>query len=102
MGAISIREAAELLGVSYGTAYAHRLELGFFRVGAAWRIWPEQLKNIPAYNGNRPAPADKEKLCQSVSAETSTGLISAYQAEKELDALLARATERKRRNTTIR
>jgi hypothetical protein len=42
--AIDLRQAAALLGVSYGTVYAHKEKLGFFQVGASWRIWPDRLR----------------------------------------------------------
>lgn len=100
--ALSIREAAQLLRVSYATVYAHKKQLGFFRVGAAWRVWPEKLNELAGgYNDTRPARTEREsKSCLSESAAVSISLTSARQAERELDALLEPATARKRRNTT--
>ena len=102
--AISLREAAALLRVSYGTVYARRRELGFFQIGSVWRIWPEKLKEATQdYNERRPAQTDQEKQpCQSGSAKAPTSgiSISARQAAAELDKLLARPTKRRLRNFT--
>ncbi|WP_244129211.1 helix-turn-helix transcriptional regulator [Burkholderia gladioli] len=32
--ALTLREVATMLGVSYSTVYAHRVAMGFFQVGA--------------------------------------------------------------------
>ncbi|MGQ7937316.1 helix-turn-helix domain-containing protein [Paraburkholderia sp. D1E] len=102
--AISLREAAALLRVSYGTVYARRRELGFFQIGSVWRIWPEKLKEVTQdYNKRRPAQTEREEtscLSESAKAPTPGMLISARQAEAELDRLLGPATGRRQRNTT--
>lgn len=103
--ALTLKEAAALLGVSYSTVYAHRLEMGFFQVGNQWRIWPDRLKVATEYNPNRPARTDpRSKKCQSENAKvrTSGTSISARQAANELDSLLVRPTERRLRSITTR
>ncbi|WP_336597187.1 helix-turn-helix domain-containing protein [Paraburkholderia bengalensis] len=103
--AITLREAAALLRVSYNTVYARREELGFFQIGSVWRIWPDDLKAAvrEEYNKRRPARTEQEKKeCLSESAAVSGSLTSAPQAVKEFAALVARRTERKHRNTTTR
>jgi excisionase family DNA binding protein len=42
--ALTLKDAAELLGVSYSTVYAHKEDLGFFKIGNQWRVWPEILR----------------------------------------------------------
>ncbi|MFP3638146.1 helix-turn-helix domain-containing protein [Paraburkholderia sp. SIMBA_054] len=102
--ALSIKEAAQLLRVSYGTVYAHKEQLGFFRIGAAWRVWPDKLKERAGeYNQPRPAQTELEKHecpSESAMAPTSGTLTSARQAAAELDNLLARPTARRLRSIT--
>ncbi|WP_346778044.1 helix-turn-helix domain-containing protein [Paraburkholderia sp. Ac-20347] len=101
--ALTLKEAAEMLGISYATAYAHRRELGFFQIGSVWRIWPEKLMEATAqYNPGRPARGEQEnQSCPSIGAKdlTSGTSISARQAASELDALLAQPSGKRRRNT---
>ncbi|WP_416365446.1 helix-turn-helix domain-containing protein [Paraburkholderia terrae] len=103
MKALSLKEAAALLGVSYRTVYEHKREMGFFKVGAQWRVWPDSLKNL-SYTSQRPAREEKTKAWPSSNAQTASngGLISARQAAKELGNRLAQPTRSKPRNTTTR
>jgi len=91
--AITLKEAAELLNVSYWTVYEHRISLGFFKVGGCWRIWPQRLTEMSTgYNERRPAQADERgKKWESESAKAPMPGIStsARQAAVELDKLLA-------------
>ncbi|WP_407946163.1 helix-turn-helix domain-containing protein [Paraburkholderia nemoris] len=101
--ALSLKEAAALLGVSYSTVYAHKEEMGFFQIGNQWRIWPGSLKSATEYNSNRPARTEQENTkCQSVSAKARTfgTSTSAHRVENELDRLLERPTERRLRSIT--
>jgi excisionase family DNA binding protein len=103
--ALTLKEAAALLGVSYSTVYAHKEEMGFFQIGNQWRIWPDKLKLATAYNPNRPAQTEpRSKKCQSESAkaQTSGTSTSVSQAAAALEKRLARPTERKLRSITIR
>ena len=101
--ALTLKEAAALLGVSYSTVYAHKLDMGFFQVGNQWRIWPERLKAPAEYNSDRPARTEtRSEKCQSVSAtgRTSGTSISARQAAAEFDKVLEQLKGRKRRSCT--
>lgn len=103
--ALSLKDAAVLLGVSYAFIYARRRSLGFFKLGGVWRVWPEKLKSLASsYTTDRPARTDDEehRLCPSENAMTqkSITLISANRTAAELDALLARPTGKRRRSIT--
>ncbi|MEX3961653.1 helix-turn-helix domain-containing protein [Paraburkholderia sp. EG286B] len=104
--ALTLKEAAELLHVSYWTIYEHRISLGFFKVGGVWRVWPDKLREATAStNSPQPAPAEKEnKPCPSTSAKAPMPgtSISARQAANELDKLLAQPTVSRRRSSTTR
>jgi hypothetical protein len=102
--ALSLREAAALLRVSYGTVYARREQLGFFQIGSVWRIWPEKLKEATQdYNKRRPAQTEQESKCPSVSTQSAGSIssISDLQAVRDFADLVAQRTEKKHRNTTI-
>lgn len=97
--ALTLKEAAALLGVSYSTVYAHKRDMGFFQVGNQWRIWPARLKGATEYNSDRPARTDeRSEKCQSVSAKgrTSGTSISARQAADEFGKVLEQLKGRKR------
>lgn len=103
--ALSLKEAADALGVSYSFLYPRRRDLGFFKIGGVWRVWPDELKKRAAgYNADRPARTDDEehRLCPSEDAMTqkSITLISANRTAAELDALLAPPTGKRRRSIT--
>lgn len=102
--AISLAEAARRLGLSYQTVFARRHEIGFRLEGCrTWRVWPSRLEEItrPRYKVTRLAlRSTGDSSCRSDSVTAPGGLISARQVDKELDALLARPTVGRRRNTT--
>ena len=104
--ALGLREAAELLRVSYGTVYAHRLELGFFQVGSVWRVWPERLKECTEPKSDAQSTEAVERDCgtrareRSGTAATFGTSLSARQAEIELDKLLAQTIPRRRKRVT--
>lgn len=103
--AISLKEAARRLGLSYGTVYQRRYEIGFRLPGCrTWRVWPSRLVEL-----SRPrtrvmrlgvTPSREEDLPHRGRAVFVDSIISARQASKELDELLARATSSKRRKNT--
>lgn len=101
--ALTLKEAAELLGVSYSTVYAHKAQMGFFQIGNQWRVWPEKLKSATELQ-SQPTGADgtKEKTCHSESAKgrISGTSISANQAVDALDRRLGQPTERRLRSIT--
>jgi len=102
--AISLKEAARRLGVSYQTVFHRRQQIGFRLPNCRkWLIWPSRLAELsqPRNNVIRLALHDDTGVssCRSDSVTEPGGLIYARQAEKELDALLARPPGRLRRNT---
>jgi hypothetical protein len=101
--ALSLKEAADALGVSYSFLYPRRRDLGFFKIGGVWRVWPDELKKRAAgYNADRPARTDDEehRLCPSESATASTISTCDRQVEKEYAALVGLPTGRKQRSIT--
>lgn len=101
--ALSLKEAAAALGVSYSFLYPRRRDLGFFKIGGVWRVWPDELKKRAAgYNADRPARTDDEehRLCPSESATASTISTCDRQVEKEYAALVGLPTGRKQRSIT--
>jgi len=103
--AISLKEAARRLGVAYNTVFHRREQIGFRLPGCRkWLIWPSRLAELSQPRNNvvrLTLQGDTGEItCRSNSVTASGGLIYARQAEKELDALLARPIGRKRRNTT--
>src|SRR5690554_6524499 len=104
--AISLREAADRLGVSYQTVWQRRHKIAFRLPDCRkWLVWPSTLEQLsqPSYNVTRLALRHdtKESLCRSSSVMAYGGSISARQAAKELDALLGQPTKGRPRNTTI-
>lgn len=104
--AISLREAAKRLGLSYQTVFARRKQIGFrLPGGRAWRVWPSQLALLGQKSNNvtrLSLQVDGDSPCQSAEIKypgfgRST---SARQASRELDALLAPQKKKPRRNTT--
>src|SRR5690606_19235068 len=103
--ALTLKQAAEVLGLSYQTVFARRREIGFRLPGCRkWCVWPSRLEEIsrPRYNVTRIASVgiDRSTSCQSDCVTASGTSISARQAAKELDTLLARRTKSRRRNIT--
>lgn len=102
--ALSIKQAAQMMGVSYGTIYKKRKKIGFkLPDGRKWYIWQSTLKNL--YNGEGLfVEAGRNNICQSTKNMTNQiptgGLILPHQTEQELDALLKQATVRKRKSIT--
>ena len=102
--ALTLQQAADLLGLSYQTVFARRHEIGFRLEGCrTWRVWPSRLEEItkPRYNVTRIASAGNNRsvICQSDYVTASGMSISARQAAKELDTLLAQRTKKQRRST---
>lgn len=106
--AITLKEAAERLNVSYQTVYAAREQIAFRLPGSRiWRIWPSALDALSEKRNNLTRLSlrvGKEAPCPSVNTliPASGGLIFAHQAASELDALLAPKASRQHRNTTTR
>ncbi|CAJ4125544.1 phage integrase family protein [Burkholderia pseudomallei] len=104
--ALTLRQAAERLQLSYGTVYEMRHALGFRLPGSrVWRIWPSRLAELTQNRNNGPRLSlrvDGDSECQSAKIKNpvSTSLTSARRAAKELEGLLARPTAKKPRSTT--
>lgn len=104
--ALTLRQAADRLGLSYSTVFSKRAEIGFrLPGGRVWRVWPSQLAALTEKRSNLTRlhlRVGGESECQSAKTPPPAfgGLTSARQAAKELDALLARQTVNQRRNTT--
>jgi excisionase family DNA binding protein len=101
--AIGLREAAQLLSVSYSTVYEHRCELGFFQIGNQWRIWPETLRenlekqaekktSTPNQTGSRPPIDTSPRSSRPVSGRTAEQTA----AVRALDERLARKPPKRR------
>lgn len=102
--AISLKEAARRLGLSYGTVYQRRYELGFRLPGCrTWRVWPSRLEEI---SRPRPSVVRLEVTPGRGAALPPIGRVGfidpvrARQADKELDELLARAPAGRRRKNS--
>lgn len=97
--ALTLKMAAELLGVSYATVYAHREELGFFQIGSVWRVWPDTLKErLETRQKEKAGP--KEKASTSVPnarAPSYAWIDDARKAEKEFADLVTNRLSRRRR-----
>lgn len=99
--ALTLKEAAEILGVSYHTVFARRHKLGFRLPGSRiWRIWPSQLAEYtrPRNNVFRLSLRDNDRShtswqSENTRSQVSGGLTSLPQVEKELDALLELETK---------
>jgi excisionase family DNA binding protein len=101
-----LKQVARQLNLHLNTVYQH-VKTGAipaFRIGRAWRVWPQDLDNLsePSQSVQRFALL-KEKKCPSESeAGVSILRTSPSQAAKELDTVLERLTGKPRRNTTTR
>jgi len=104
--ALTLQEAADRLRLAYSTVFAKREQIGFRLPGSrVWRIWPSRLAELTEKRSNVTRLSLRVggvEECQSAKMKkpASGTLTSARQAARELDALLARPTERPRRNTT--
>src|SRR5690625_2966489 len=103
--ALTLKEVAEKMGLSYHTIFMKRHEIGFRLPGSrVWRVWPSTLEQLskPRNNLIRLSLRGQEASCQSANIPSPKcgGSISARQAAKELDALLGQQTDKRRRNST--
>jgi len=105
--ALTLKEAAELLGYSYGTIFQKRYELGFrLPDSREWRIWPSRLAELTRPKNNvirlSTRVTGETDLCRSQNGpiRASGGLMSHRRVAKELDALLGQATAKKRKSST--
>lgn len=98
--ALGLKEAADLLAVSYSTVYMHRKALGFFQIGNQWRIWPETLREMTERGAATESPTASKPTRSSaaakpVSLDDLPYSVRAAAAAKELDELLARPIKKR-------
>lgn len=104
--ALTLQEAADRLRLAYSTVFAKREQIGFRLPGSrVWRVWPSRLAELTEKRSNVTRlhlRVGEDRECQSAKTQSPayTGLTSARQAAKELDALLERKTAKPRRSTT--
>lgn len=103
--AISLKEAARRLGLSYQTVYEHRHEIAFRIPGCAkWLVWPSRLAELSRPRSRvvrlEVTPSREADLPPRGRAVFIDSVLSARQAEKELDELLARALPGRRRKNS--
>src|SRR5690606_2361217 len=96
--AISLKEAARRLGLSYQTVWQRRHDIAFRLPGCrAWRVWPSQLAEI-AKPVPRATPSSQQRQVRFLPPD---GVhvpmpISAREATRQLDALLAKPPRKRR------
>lgn len=106
--ALTLKEAADKLGVSYYTVFSRRHKLGFRLPGSRiWRIWPSRLAEYtrPRNNVFRLSLRADDRSNSSWQSERTRNRASGIstslrQAEKELDALLELETKERRKSCT--
>ncbi len=98
--ALTIKQAAKRLNLSYSTVYQQRLNWGFFRMNGSsvWRIYPSELdrNRQEMQNTSRLGVlvGDKEKKCRSEKTKMASGkLISPHRTASEFDAVVKRLTK---------
>src|SRR5690625_7527685 len=104
--AVTIKEAAEKLGVSYYTVFSRRHKLGVRLPGSRiWRIWPSQLAEYTRPRNNvfrlsLRADDRNNSSWQSESTRSRASRISTSlrQAETEFDAQVELETTEKRKS----
>lgn len=89
--ALTLKMAADLLGVSYATVYSHREELGFFQIGSVWRVWPSILKGrLAAKQEEKSRSREKATILPAKGRAPSYALSpDARKAEREFAELVA-------------
>jgi hypothetical protein len=105
--ALSLKQVAELTGFCYSTIFAKRKQIGFRLPGSrVWRVLPSQLAELMQPSNNQTQLSlrvDGENTCPSakIPFPVSGSSISARQAAKELDALLAQRTAKRRKSDLV-
>ena len=97
--ALTLKEAANLLGISYSTIFSKREQLGFRLPGSrVWRIWRSSLYDYQKNRSNITplslrGVGEPECHFSHTQSQASTMLTSTSQADKELDDLLGLKTK---------
>lgn len=93
--ALTLKEVAELLGLSYGTIFAKRHQIGFRLPGSrVWRVWPADLEKLRPQMSTPPITV-RDYGAPLVHQPFLTP--AAREASKELDRLLAERLVRKKK-----
>jgi hypothetical protein len=102
--ALTLKMAAHLLKVSYGTVYAHRVDLGFFQIGSVWRVWPDTLKErLETRQKEKANPKEKASMSASNARTPSDAWVDdAHKAEKEFAERVANRVARRRRKADVK
>lgn len=101
--AISLKEAAKRLGLSYQTVWERRHQIAFRLAGCrVWRVWPSKLieltQSSPKVSYQVQLAEDKgSQALRTVAKSMLPVTRSQLEAEKELDALLARHSTKNKR-----
>lgn len=104
--ALTLKQAAERLGMSYYTLFRKRHSIAFRLPGSRiWRVWPSTLAAMDQKRNNLIRLSlrhgqEKECLFANKRGRSTGGLTSPHQTAKELGTLLALQTDKKLRNTT--
>jgi excisionase family DNA binding protein len=98
--ALSLKEAADLLNVSYSTVFAHKHEIGFFQIGNQWRAWPETFREMTSVKAGAEPLMGAPSGSRRSEEKAYTIPLSALEASKKLDERLARKP-RKSRSTKL-
>lgn len=93
MEALSIKQVANILNLSYRTVFNHRHKWGFYKMEGSrlWRMDKTDLDLLKKRSNNSRGLAlsvGEEKLCRSEKEETSITLTSTPLVVRELDELL--------------
>ena len=95
--ALTLKEVAELLGLSYHTIFEKRYQIGFRLPGSrVWRVWPADLEKLrPQAPPPRPSITVRDYGAPLVHQPFRTP--AAREASKELDRLLAERLVKKKK-----
>lgn len=104
--ALSLKEAASYLGVSYTTIFKNRHHLGFrLPCTRKWIIPLSRLENLSNFVQNDDCNFKQvgigENSCQSINETAIGGFRSQRQAARELDNLLKQRIKGKRKSSMI-
>ncbi|WP_417276402.1 helix-turn-helix transcriptional regulator [Castellaniella sp.] len=87
--ALTLKEVAELLGLSYSTIFAKRHQIGFRLPGSrVWRVWPADLEKLRPQMPTPQSPITVQDYGAPLVRQPFRAS-AAREASKELDRLLA-------------
>lgn len=93
--ALTLKEVAELLDLSYSTVFDKRYQIGFRLPGSRiWRVWPADLGKL---RPQVPEPRPLISAGDRTTIPSPTVKATRREAGKELDRLLAMRPPKRRR-----